>query len=211
MYVRPLSWPPSPLCIWRLNFLWQISSKECTCNSSIKSLRPRQNGSHFADDIFKCIFLNENIWVSLEIFPKFVPEVRINNIPALVPIMAWCRSGDKSLSEPMMVSLLTHICVTRPHWVNEWVQYQHHELQHVMQSRQFIPMPPGALWKQFFRYLSTVLTDAYQLFPMMCSPKYVSFNTAIDISAIQMLSSTHWSCEKDGCNLDLALPKLIWK
>ena len=31
--------------------------------------------------------------------------------------MAWCRSGDKPLSEPMMVSLLTHICVTRPQWV----------------------------------------------------------------------------------------------
>ena len=32
--------------------------------------------------------------------------------------MAWRRSGDKPLSEPMMVSLLTHICVTRPQWVN---------------------------------------------------------------------------------------------
>ena len=32
--------------------------------------------------------------------------------------MAWRRSGDKPLSEPIMVSLLTHICVTRPHWVN---------------------------------------------------------------------------------------------
>ena len=32
--------------------------------------------------------------------------------------MAWRRSGDKPLSEPMTVSLLTHICVTRPQWVN---------------------------------------------------------------------------------------------
>ena len=31
--------------------------------------------------------------------------------------MAWRRPGDKSLSEPMMVSLLTHICVTWPQWV----------------------------------------------------------------------------------------------
>ena len=36
---------------------------------------------------------------------------------ALVQIMAWCRSGDKPLSEPMLVTLLTHICVTRPQWV----------------------------------------------------------------------------------------------
>ena len=84
---------------------------------SFNTLRPRQNGRHFADDIFKCIFLNENAWISLEISVKFVPKVQINNIPALVQIMAWRRPGDKPLSEPMVVSLLTHICVTRPHWV----------------------------------------------------------------------------------------------
>ena len=50
---------------------------------------------------------------------KFIPQVSINNIPALVQIMAWCRSGNKPLSEPMMVILLTHICVTRPQWVNK--------------------------------------------------------------------------------------------
>ena len=31
--------------------------------------------------------------------------------------MAWRRLGDKPLSEPMMVGLLTHICITRPQWV----------------------------------------------------------------------------------------------
>ena len=81
---------------------------------SLNSLRPRPNRRHFADDIFKCIFENENEWISPRISLKFVPKVRINNIPALVHITAWCRPGDKSLSEPMMVNLLTHICVTRP-------------------------------------------------------------------------------------------------
>ena len=42
----------------------------------------------------------------------------INNIPALVQIMAWRRPGDKPLSEPMMVSLLMHICITQPQWGN---------------------------------------------------------------------------------------------
>ena len=96
--------------------------------SNVNTLRPRQNGRHFADDIFKCIFLNENIRITLKISLKFVPEVRINNIPALVQIMAWRRPGDKLLSEPMMVSLLTHICVTRPQWINQasrdkWVNH----------------------------------------------------------------------------------------
>ena len=39
--------------------------------------------------------------------------LRSNNIPALVQIMAWPRPGDKPLSEPMMISLVTHICVMR--------------------------------------------------------------------------------------------------
>ena len=84
----------------------------------VNTLRPRQNGRRFPDDIFKCIFLNENAWISIKISLKFVPKGPINNIPALVQILAWCRSGDKPLSEPMIVSLWTHICVTRPKWVN---------------------------------------------------------------------------------------------
>ena len=75
----------------------------------VNTLRPRQTGCRFADDVFKCIFFNENVLISLKISPKFVPKVPINNIPALVQILAWCRSGKKPLSEPMIVSLLTHI------------------------------------------------------------------------------------------------------
>ena len=80
----------------------------------LNTLRPRENGRRFADDTFKCIYLNENVWMSIEISPKFIPTVSINNIPALVQIMAWRLPGDKPLSEPMMVRLQTHICVTRP-------------------------------------------------------------------------------------------------
>ena len=86
----------------------------------INTLRPRQNGRHFADEVFKCFFLNENVQISLKISLKFVPKGPINNIPALVHIMPWCRPGDMPLGEPVMVSLLTHICVTRPQWVNTW-------------------------------------------------------------------------------------------
>ena len=85
---------------------------------AINTLRPRQNGRRFPDDIFKYIFLNENLWISRKISLKFIPKVPINNIAALVQIMAWRRPGDKPLSEPMLSNSLTHICVTRPQWVN---------------------------------------------------------------------------------------------
>ena len=54
------------------------------------------------DDIFKWIFLYENVWISINISLKFVPKGPINNIPPLVQIMAWRRTGDKPLSEPIM-------------------------------------------------------------------------------------------------------------
>ena len=85
----------------------------------INTFRLRQNGRHFTDKIFKCIFLNENVWISLKFSLKFVPKGPINNIPALVQIMAWRLPGDKPLSEPMMTSFPTHICITRPQWVKK--------------------------------------------------------------------------------------------
>ena len=58
---------------------------------SSDTLRLRQNGCHFAEDSFKCILLNENVWISIKIPLKFVPKRLSNNIPALVQIMAGCQ------------------------------------------------------------------------------------------------------------------------
>ena len=38
---------------------------------------------HFADDIFKCIFMNENILIFTKILLRFVSEGPIDNNPAL--------------------------------------------------------------------------------------------------------------------------------
>ena len=84
----------------------------------VQLIEAETNGRHFADDSFKCIFLNENVWIQIEISLTFVPKGPINNILALVQIMAWRRPGDKPLSEPMTVSLPTHICVTQPQWID---------------------------------------------------------------------------------------------
>ena len=77
----------------------------------------------FLTDIFKCIFLNENVWISINISLTFVLTSQINNIPALVQIMAWHRPGNKPLSEPMMFSLLMHVCITWTQWVKHGLKY----------------------------------------------------------------------------------------
>ena len=55
-----------------------------------------------ADDIFKCIFLNENGRIPFRISLKLIPKSPIDNKPALVQVMDWRRAGDKPLPEPMM-------------------------------------------------------------------------------------------------------------
>ena len=64
------------------------------------TLRLRQDGRHFPENIFKCIFFQLT--------------------PAVVLIMAWRHTGNKPLSDPMMVSLSMHICVTRPQGVKSF-------------------------------------------------------------------------------------------
>ena len=96
---------------------WQASCRPRMIE--FNTLRQRQNGRHFPDDIFKCFFLNENVLILLNISLAFVPKVRINNIPALVRIMAWRRPGEKPLrvTPPQWVN-----CITRPHLVIERVK-----------------------------------------------------------------------------------------
>ena len=114
----------------KIRFIWNLYINKymyVLIDLAFNTLRPRQNGRHFAVDTFNHIFLNENVWILIKISLKFVPKGPINNIQALVQIMAWRRPGDKPLSEPMMVSLLTQLCVTRPQWVkciqiNIWIQ-----------------------------------------------------------------------------------------
>ena len=65
--------------------------------------------------INQATFSNAFSWMKMYKFQSislsFVPKGPLNNIPALVQITAWCHPGDRPLSEPMVVSLLTHICV----------------------------------------------------------------------------------------------------
>ena len=109
-------WSAGPTRLW----LGGIQCVHLHCITASRKLiyhiEAETNGRCFADDIFKWIFLNKSVWIPIRISLKFVPNGPINKIPALVQIMAWRRPGDKPLSEPIMVSLPTIICVIRPQW-----------------------------------------------------------------------------------------------
>ena len=65
--------------------------------SLFKHIQGGKNGRHF-EDIFEWIFLYGNVWISNNTSLKFVLKGPINNIPALVQIIAWRRPGAKALS-----------------------------------------------------------------------------------------------------------------
>ena len=110
--------PAKPRKITNSHTSQEICFEFCCCLSWIvNTMRLRQNGCHFPDNIFKCNFFNENIWITIQILLKFVLKCPMNNNPALVQIMPWRQPGNKPLSEPMMTRLPMHICVNRlTHW-----------------------------------------------------------------------------------------------
>ena len=89
--LKPHRWVLHPT-VWR----------GCTYLSFGNTLRPRQNVRHFSDDI-KCISLNENFLILNKISMKYVHKGLIDNIATLVQIIVWRRTGDKPLSEAMLV------------------------------------------------------------------------------------------------------------
>ena len=115
----------------------------------LNKLRPRQNGRHFANDILQYIMLNEKYPLSIEIILRFVPRGIIDNRAVLVQTMAWHRSGDKPLSEPMASSPM-HKFATQP----RRLQYYYND---VMISAMVSQITSLAI------VYSTVYSGAYQI------------------------------------------------
>ena len=172
--------------------------------TNFNTLRPRQNGRHFPDDIFKCIWLNENVRISIEISLKFIPTGPINNISALIQIMAWRRSGDKPLFEAMVFSLLTHICVTRPQWVKE----VHKNFSQEIQSK-ILMLAHCDLW---ITHIPCVNTDT--LMNMACRPGGHWWDHYPDaLSWIILVNRpSHYTCTQDIITLSshLSIRLQIW-
>ena len=97
---------------------WEIRNLSLWCYWSLTHW-----GRYKMAVVFQTIFSSACSWMTMFEFrlkfhwTLFLRVGPMNTIPALVQIMAWRRPGDKSLSEPTMVILQTHICVTRPKWV----------------------------------------------------------------------------------------------
>ena len=92
---------------WRLILINGILVE--TSKIDVNSSLPAQVGCDFADDMFRCIFMNEKVFHVVRISLKSVRKGPVDNISALVQIMAWYRTGDKALTEPMLAQY--HWCI----------------------------------------------------------------------------------------------------
>ena len=80
----------------------------------VNILGPRQNGRHFADDIY--IFFYKIVIISINISLNFVPKCSISNISALVQVMAWL---DEATSHYLNQWLIVYWCTSASVGLNE--------------------------------------------------------------------------------------------
>ena len=106
--------------------------------------------------------------------PKFVPKGRFNNISALIQIMAWCLPGNKPLPEPLVVSLLMHICVARSQSVKHFTHL------HWCVSTQLLISPNNS-----FQWFCTLLYNLLLLYHIVLKPHSSHVSSAIKIALFQ--------------------------
>ena len=161
-------------------------------NGTLNTFRARQNGRHFTDYIFKCIFLYENVWIPIWISLKFAPKGPIKNIPTLVQRMAWRRPGDKPLSESMMVRLPTHICVTRPQWdvLNLFVPQNGYDQRGRGFPQEIAPRMEEYYIHDSIKYEVGPWTVIYvhQWWQWLCLPLYCIFRASIYLAACGLVA-----------------------
>ena len=100
-----------------------------------RPIRPRQNGRRFPDDVFKCIFLNENISTSIKISLKFVPKV---------PILQYSSIGSYIGLAPFRRQA---IIWTRQWWLVYWRIYASLGLNELTEN--------ASEWQGFYLHLNT--------------------------------------------------------
>ena len=87
-----------------MHYIWHIIIALVMWKSTLTHWGRDNMAAIFPTTFSNGIFLNGDACILTKIPLKFIPKDPINNIPSLVQIMAWRRTGDKPLCEPMVVN-----------------------------------------------------------------------------------------------------------
>ena len=144
-----------------------MSNHSCVTVSPYGSIKPQwvntlkktQNGRHFPDDIFKCMSLNEDIWILIKISLRFVPKFPIKNIPALVQIMAGL-GRVRDLRVRVQVWVLV-ICVSTSTSTSTWILHEYeYEYEYWLMSTS--TSTSTGLWSIFYISSSIAFFDLWK-------------------------------------------------
>ena len=140
---------------------WYSKKHQNEAETKLPSLRRRHFQMHFRE---------WNVRIPIKKSLKFVLKGPINNIPALVQIMAWRRPDDMPLPEPMMVRLLSHIYVTSPAWrvywtvVNKYANFYLHEFFYIYFTNDWQVYPVMGPWTHLTLKQLTIVFQSLILF-----------------------------------------------
>ena len=112
----------------------------------------------------------------------------IDNITALLQILAWRRPGHKPSSEPMLVSLLTHICITRPQWV------------------QCPTLNKELLYRKYMRFINQLYILLYIVFKSVCTS---SKQNSYIFRHMNITSTSHGCLKLPVTQLDCLFNRLL--
>ena len=159
-------------------------------------------------------------YFNLEFHWSLFPRVQV-----LVRIMAWCRPGDKPLSEPMMITLLMQICATQPQWDNANQKTNNDDkyatpclrslligiiidldLQgQTLFKTQFLPNSEITLVPK--KYINIRFVHHSNSLQLSFETGVISvFNVAPVIPAGRMMNGGYWSCYTPQCDWGLLKP-----
>ena len=98
--------------------LSEATSYDTGINSSPLDKMPPFHWQHF--QMHFSSFCECKFCILIPVSLKSVPKVPIDNESALVQVITWCQTSNKPLCQPMMATLLMHICTTQPQRVKQW-------------------------------------------------------------------------------------------
>ena len=93
-----------------LNYTNTGTTQEMLC---VKTLSLRQDGHYFQTTFWNTFSSMKTFEFWLKYQLMFVHRGLSDNKSALIWEMAWCQTGDRPLSEPMMTKFTMHICIMR--------------------------------------------------------------------------------------------------
>ena len=122
------AWRSRHLVLQTWHDVWDVTACLASVTRAVIQGHQKQNGRHFADDIFSCVFLKENLYTLIPISLKFVPMIdKKSTLVQVTESTLWKRwqaiAWTKQCDDAYMCHQV-HMCSLNEAWVT-WAYSQY--------------------------------------------------------------------------------------